>query len=101
MEQKQGTSVATKRPISQIQYLVINGSPHKGNTWKLVEYAVSYVRGLDKNAEFKEVQLMDLDLPFCTGCSNCFRKGGEFCPHYEKVGIIYNALEWADGLIYI
>ncbi|SHM12138.1 NADPH-dependent FMN reductase [Anaerosporobacter mobilis DSM 15930] len=85
--------------IYSMRYLVINGSPHKGNTWRLVEYAVSYVREHDKSAEFKEFQLMDLNLPFCTGCSNCFRKGMEFCPHYEKVGIIYNALEWADGLI--
>lgn len=82
-----------------MKYLVINGSPHKGNTWKLVEYAISYVREFDKSAEIKEVHLMELNLPFCTGCSNCFRKGGELCPHYEKVGAIYNELEWADGLI--
>lgn len=82
-----------------MKYLVINGSPHKGNTWKLVEYAVSCVKELDKDAEFREIQLMDLNLPFCTGCSNCFRKGREFCPHHDKVDVVYNSMEWADGLI--
>lgn len=82
-----------------MRYVVINGSPHKGNTWKLVEYAVFCVKEVDKSAEFKEFHLMDLNLPFCVGCSNCFRKGREFCPHHEKVDVIYNAMEWADGLI--
>ncbi|WP_455716205.1 flavodoxin family protein [Anaerosporobacter sp.] len=56
-----------------MKYLVINGSPHKGNTWKLVEYAVSYVKELDKYAEFS--------------------------PHREKVDVVYNDMGWADGLI--
>jgi multimeric flavodoxin WrbA len=82
-----------------MKYLVINGSPHKGNTWKLVECAVSYVKELDKDAQFREIQLMDLNLPFCTGCSNCFRKGRELCPHREKIDVVFNGFEWADGLI--
>lgn len=83
----------------KVNYLIINGSPHKGNTWKLVEEAVSEIVIQDKEAHFKEIHLLDLQLPFCLGCSNCFRKGREYCPHFEKVNQIYTSMEDADGLI--
>lgn len=82
-----------------MKYLIINGSPHKGNTWKLVEDAVSRVKQLDKDAQFEEIHLVELQLPFCIGCSNCFRKGKERCPHYDKVNRVYTAMEQADGVI--
>ena len=50
-----------------MKYLIINGSPHKGNTWKLVEDAVSRVKQLDKDAQFEEIHLVELQQPFCIG----------------------------------
>lgn len=82
-----------------MRYLIINGSPHKGNTWKLAECVVRNIKEKDVHCEIREIHLMELGIPFCTGCSNCFRKGGQYCPHKDKMEIVLNALEWADGVI--
>lgn len=82
-----------------MKYLIINGSPRKGNTWKLVEIAADKIRKEDADAEFKEIHLVREGLPFCCGCSNCFRLGYEKCPHFEKVNQIIKAMEDADGMI--
>jgi len=83
-----------------MKYLIINGSPHKGNTWKLVERVKKDISSLPGNSVFAEVHLMDLDLPFCTGCSLCFRKGTEVCPHHEIIDKVIRRIEWADGIIF-
>lgn len=83
-----------------MRYLIINGSPHKGNTWRLVEVSQSALLNCDSTAEFEEIHLAKLNLPFCTGCSNCFRLGHEKCPHYEKISAVINAIEKADGIIF-
>lgn len=57
-----------------MNYLIINGSPHKGNTWMLVEQIKKDIAPLSPESAFEEIHLMDLNLPFCTGCSLCFRK---------------------------
>jgi multimeric flavodoxin WrbA len=41
----------------------------------------------------------DMD-EFCIGCSNCFSKGEQFCPHYAKVEPIRRAIENADLVIF-
>ncbi len=82
-----------------MEYLIINGSPHKGNTWKIVECALEVISKKDKNASFFEIHLAEENIPFCMGCSNCFRKGIEFCPHKEAVEKILKAMEVADGII--
>lgn len=84
-----------------MKYLIINGSPHKGNTWKLVEIVIENISKCDVNARFEEIHLITLQLPFCTGCSNCFRLGYEKCPHYEKVFNVINSIEKADGIIFV
>ncbi|WP_234978646.1 hypothetical protein [Anaerosalibacter sp. Marseille-P3206] len=34
------------------------------------------------------------DMPnFCCGCTNCFLKGEEFCPHHEVIAPIKTAME--------
>lgn len=83
-----------------MKYLFINGSPHKGNTWKLAESVKSTLSSLDGNASFEEIHLSQLNLPFCTGCSNCFRLGHEKCPHFDKVGAVISAIDNADGVIF-
>lgn len=82
-----------------MKYLFVNGSPHKGNTWKLAEYAAECIQKEDKEAKFEEIHLMQLGLPFCTGCSNCFRRGPEYCPHKDKMEHVLEAMEAADGVI--
>lgn len=82
-----------------MKYLVINGSPHRGNTWKIVKVAMEHLKEIDEACEFKEVHLSEAGLPFCTGCSNCFRLGYEKCPHANQMKPILNAMEEADGII--
>ena len=83
-----------------MRILIINGSAHRGNTWKLVEQAKGCLVERDKQIEFDEVHLIDEGLPFCIGCSNCFRVGHEKCPHYNVIGKIIEKIETADGIIF-
>lgn len=80
-----------------MRYLVINGSPHKGNTWKLALVAMDYIGNAE--VEFDVVHLLEIDLPFCLGCSACFRLGHEKCPHNGIIGEIIRKIEAADGVI--
>lgn len=82
-----------------MKYLVINGSPHKGNTWLLAEFAMQNLKRIDNNAQFEELHLSELGIPFCTGCSACFRLGYEKCPHFEKIYPVISAIEHSDGII--
>lgn len=80
-------------------YLIINGSPRKGNTWKIVEMVKENIQREDKYAVFDEIHLAEENLPFCCGCSNCFRIGHEKCPHSGIIMEIIKAMEDADGII--
>ncbi len=82
-----------------MKYLIINGSPRKGNTWKVVKAAKDDIRREDKYAVFDEIHLIEESLPFCCGCSACFRLGHEKCPHSVKIIEIITAMERADGII--
>ena len=64
-----------------MRILTINGGPRKGNTWRLTEIARKILYKYDKTIVFNEIHLADIDLPFCTGCSNCFRKKHTASPH--------------------
>ena len=82
-----------------MKYLIINGSPHKGNTWKVTQAIMEQLKELDEEYTAEEIHLMETGLPFCTGCSNCFRKGDKFCPHQNIMSEIINKMEEADGVI--
>ena len=84
-----------------MKILIINGSAHRGNTWKLAEYAKKYLSECDNKIKFEEIHLIEEKLPFCIGCSNCFRKGYEKCPHYSIVGKIVEKMDEADGIIFV
>lgn len=78
--------------------LIINGSPHKGYTWKIVEYVREILEAMG-DIEFEEVMLMDADIPLCKGCFSCFYNGEQTCPHSHKVSPIVQKLLSADALI--
>ncbi len=83
-----------------MKILIMNGSPHKGNTWRLTESVREMIHQRDKSIKFTEVHLMDVHLPFCTGCSACFRKGHQYCPHKEKIQPILDLIEENDAVIF-
>lgn len=80
--------------------LIINGSPHKGNTWRLTEKVKEQIAVLDNTVKFEEIHLSKLNIPFCTGCSVCFRKGHTFCPHNQYIQPIMDKIEGCDGVIF-
>lgn len=82
-----------------MKYLILNGSPHRGNTWKLAELVKDNLKELDSNCQISEIHLSELEIPFCIGCSNCFRNGYETCPHYSKISTVVEEMERADGII--
>lgn len=84
-----------------MKILIINGSAHKGNTWKLAEHTKPDLSECNKETEFQEIHLSEESLPFCTGCSNCFRIGHEHCPHYSIMEKIIEKIEDADGVIFV
>lgn len=82
-----------------MRYAILNGSPHKGNTWKLALQAIETICISDKQAVFDEIHLIEKQLPFCVGCSVCFRHGHEKCPHFTVIGEIIRKIECADAVI--
>lgn len=83
-----------------MKILIINGSPHKGNTWRLTEKVKEQIATLDNTVKYEEIHLSKLNLPFCTGCSVCFRKGHAFCPHNKYIQPIMDKIEGCDGVIF-
>lgn len=77
-----------------MKYLIINGSPRKKNTWKIVNQARSNLEG-----EFEEIHLMKERIPMCNGCFNCIMEGEEKCPHFDKVNPIIEKIKACDGII--
>ncbi len=84
-----------------MKFLIVNGSAHKGNTWKLVEHIKKFILSQDEEMELEEIHLIKENLPFCCGCSNCFRAGHEKCPHYSIVGNIMQKMDSADGVVFV
>ena len=82
-----------------MKILVINACPHKGNTWQVTKLVEKQMHELDSTIEFEEIHLSDVNIPFCCGCSLCFRKGHEFCPHNEFIQPIMDRIAGSDGFI--
>lgn len=77
-----------------MKYVIINGSPRKKNTWKIVEQAKTNLNG-----EFEEIHLMEEKIPMCKGCYNCIMQGEDKCPHRDKIVPIVDKISSADGII--
>ncbi|MBU3210529.1 NAD(P)H-dependent oxidoreductase [Clostridium algidicarnis] len=80
-----------------MEVIVVYGTEHKGSTYNIVQLFLEELLVTKENiTEF----FLPKDMPnFCCGCTSCFGKGEEFCPHYEKVQPIKMAMEKADLII--
>ncbi|WMJ76166.1 MULTISPECIES: flavodoxin family protein [unclassified Sedimentibacter] len=77
---------------------VIYGTEHKGSTYSIAQLFLKKLR--NENSEIREV-FLPRDVPnYCRGCAQCFEKGEEHCPDYEKVNRIKKDIEKADLLIF-
>lgn len=77
-----------------MKYLIINGSPRRKNTYKIIKQAESNLDG-----EFEEVHLMEEQIPICVGCMNCIMVGEDKCPHSDKIQPIIEKMKQCDAII--
>ena len=79
-----------------MKVLIISGTNHKGSTYNIGRIMAEK---LTKPEEISEVFLpRDFD-EFCYGCTNCFEKNEELCPHAEKLKPITELIDASDVLI--
>lgn len=77
---------------------IIHGALHKGSTYEIS-------RQFLKELVLQDNEVEEFFLPkdmssFCIGCSNCFMKGEEYCPHKSQLEPIITAMDRADLLIF-
>jgi len=78
---------------------VIHGQMHHGSTYHAVHQLLEHYRTLDGSVQINEFFLPKDGPDHCVGCYQCFNKGEQFCPHYDKVGPIVAAMEQADLVV--
>lgn len=83
-----------------MKILIINGGPRLGNTWELTMKVKEQLSLISKDIDYTELHLKDLNLPFCLGCSLCFRKGHNYCPHNTIIQNIMDRILESDGVIF-
>ena len=88
--------------LGPIRHIGLTGGVDSENTYhkRRTPQGKRIVEALDQTVEFREVHLSDINLPFCTGCSNCFRRGHRTCPHNPIVQPIMDCIEDSDAVIF-
>lgn len=77
-----------------VKITIIHGQSHKGST-----YHVARILAEKLDGEIKEIFLPREFDQFCVGCTNCFAKSEDLCPHYELLQPVTEAIDDADVLI--
>ena len=77
-----------------MKIVIINGQNHKGSTYHTARLLAEKVGG-----EITEFFLPKDFGEFCVGCTNCFQKSEEKCPHYNQLKPITTAMLEADLII--
>ena len=79
-----------------MKVLIISGTNHKGSTYSIGRIVAEK---LTKSENISEVFLpRDFD-EFCCGCTKCFGKGAEVCPHAAKLKPITELIDSSDVII--
>jgi multimeric flavodoxin WrbA len=77
---------------------VLNGSPRKGNTLRLVkEIEKIFLKYSDTS--FSYIHLSLANLKNCLGCFQCVRNGPDTCPLHDDRQAILNEMLSSDGII--
>lgn len=74
--------------------VIIHGQNHKGSTYHIAQELAKRLGG-----EITEFFLPKDFHDFCLGCTTCFIKGEEHCPHYGNLKPITEALDKADLIV--
>lgn len=76
----------------------VYGTEHRGSTYHISQLFLKKLTS--ETSEITEF-FLPKDMPnFCCGCSSCFTKSEEACPHYNQVNTIREAIEKADLVIF-
>lgn len=76
---------------------LINGQNHKGSTYTIGRMLAEKITSEDNIREI----FLPKDLPeFCSGCTNCFLKTEELCPHFYAVKPITDLIDASEVLIF-
>lgn len=78
----------------KMKITIIHAQSHKGSTYHIANLLADKLDG-----EVTEFFLPKDFNEFCCGCKNCFIKGEERCPHFEKLSPITMAIDGADVII--
>lgn len=79
---------------NKVKITIIHGQSHKGSTFNIAHLLADKLDG-----EVTEFFLPKDFGEICCGCTNCFIKGEDKCPHFEKLSPITNAIDGADVII--
>jgi multimeric flavodoxin WrbA len=74
--------------------VIVHGQSHQGSTYHIAHSLAEKVGG-----EITEFFLPKDFGDHCVGCTSCFIKGEEHCPHYSRLAPITKALDEADLII--
>ncbi|MCR4638158.1 NAD(P)H-dependent oxidoreductase [Ruminococcus sp.] len=79
-----------------MKVLIISGTDHKGSSYSIVRIMAEK---LTKPENISEVFLpRDFD-EFCCGCTSCFTKGEDKCPHAAKLSPITELIDSSEVII--
>lgn len=80
----------------KIKVLAICGSPHKGNTFEILDK----LRFSKPEVDFKIIKLAEQNLLDCVGCYSCVKNGEESCPLKDDRDKILEEMMAADATIF-
>lgn len=80
-----------------MKVLIINGTNHKGSTYSIARITAEKLTSAEN---ISEVFLPRDFNEFCLGCTNCFTKSAEACPHAEKLKPITELIDNSDVIIF-
>lgn len=81
-----------------MKIVVVYGQNNKGNTYAFAQRLLGMLKKEENTVE--EFFPKDFVREFCTGCTNCFFKGENTCPHAESVQPVLRAIDSADLLVF-
>jgi multimeric flavodoxin WrbA len=80
-----------------MKVLFVNGSPRKGNTYKILREINEKLTKMGHITEI--ISICDFDIKSCTGCFRCVLDGEECCPLADDVKAIWQKFNEANGIV--
>lgn len=81
---------------NSIKIVAICGSPHRGNTYDVLEF----LKQSNPAVDFLILMLSEHHLLDCVGCYTCIDKGEENCPLQDDRDVILEEMKAADGIVF-